>query len=187
MRLKLEETVKCGVEIADWLHTCWELREKGITLHPDPGYPRNDVLTRGIVTAVILAYENQLERELRQFYGYHAERNGLGHFEEPYERPFAHVFVPDTPTKLVPTAFDTLSYPQQLAIVQGIDRICQSHRQDDAALPVSTYTDGMYDPAYDAPINEGYIAALAEQGIIIRAIPAGDAPDWPGEPEDYYR
>ncbi len=101
-------------EVTDFLQTIWQLMEDGriATLQPDPFYPRNGVLTKEVVEGVVSAIEfDVFEFEIQKYPGYHKEHQQL----EPGE-------------KLVRPGFTELPYPQQLALVQGLDRITQCYR-----------------------------------------------------------
>jgi len=98
----------------DWLHHCWEVTERGEKLQVDPWYPRTELLTPEVVESVIRAIEDLFISELKKFMGYHRNANSISASEV-----------------LVPPGFDKLSQGEQLAVVQGIDKIFQDYRVDD--------------------------------------------------------
>jgi len=114
MRIRPSEEKLCVDETMAWLHKVWELTEQERPLQPDPFYERNDGLTPNVVRAVIGDLERIFATEIEKYPGYHRNAQGISNAEY-----------------LVPPGFNWLPYPQQLAIVQGIDRIFNSHRMSD--------------------------------------------------------
>jgi len=117
MRVRPNEEQLCVVETMRFLHKCWELTEHERPLSPDPFYIRNSLLTPVIVKKVIDSLEDIFAKEIVNYPGYH--RNAQGVSESQY---------------LVPPGFNWLPQAQQLAIVQGIDRIFQKHRVTDEEI-----------------------------------------------------
>jgi hypothetical protein len=109
----LQRLQECVNRTIDWLHQAFELTENGRPLQPDPFYARRDLLTREVVEAVIENIESIFVTELTRYPDYHRRAQGAAKNEV-----------------LVPPAFDKLPAAQQLAIVQGIDRIFQEYRAD---------------------------------------------------------
>jgi len=77
----------------------------------DPFYPRNDLLTAEVVGGVIQNIESIFKHELERFPGYHRTAQGISASEY-----------------LIPPGFDQMPFSQQVAVVQGIDRIFQEYR-----------------------------------------------------------
>jgi hypothetical protein len=94
-----------------WLHEVWSLVEEGRPVQPDPFYSRNAVLGTEVVKAVIDDMEALFVKELEKYPGYH--RNAQGISESEY---------------LVPPGFDKMAAGEQLAVVQGIDKIFADYR-----------------------------------------------------------
>ena len=110
----VNETAKvqeCVDRTITWLHQVWLLTEQGRPLQPDPFYPRNDLLTSEVVKQVIEGIEGVFISELTKFPEYHRKAQGISASE-----------------RLVPPGFPQLPYSEQLAVVQGIDRIFQDYR-----------------------------------------------------------
>lgn len=102
---------QCTVETIEWLHQAWELSEKGHPVQPDPFYARSEKLTPEIVHMVLKTIEDLFITEFKKYPGYHNNAQSIAKGE-----------------KLVPPGFDALPYPEQFAIVQGIDKIYQKYR-----------------------------------------------------------
>lgn len=113
MKIDPKQNLTCISETMTFLGDCRKSLDAGEALHPDPFYARNSLLTKEIVEKVISEIEREINHELRQYPGFHRTAQG----------------VPEGRT-LVSTEFDKLPYVQQLAIVQGIDRIFQKHRME---------------------------------------------------------
>lgn len=105
---------ECVVRVIAWLHTVWERGEAGEPLQPDPFYKRTPLLTPDVVANVIGSIEGIFVRELERYPGYHRNAQGISAGEY-----------------LVPPGLDKLPHEQQLAIVQGIDKIMQEYREDE--------------------------------------------------------
>lgn len=114
MKVKPDSGKEITPRVIAWLHYCWELGERGENLQPDPFYERNAELTPGVVKDVIGAIESLFVSELKKFPGYHQRAQGVSESEQ-----------------LVPPGFDTLPSQEQLAVVQGVDRIFQEYRASD--------------------------------------------------------
>lgn len=142
MRIKKSEEANCVREVMAWEGHCWQVinRDKK-ELTADPFYARNDVLTEAVVTAMILAHEENLLHEIKQYPMYHLKAQGLG-------TASTHS-VEQAQAVLKPTFWDQLPYDQQFAIVQGIDQICQKYRDNEPEapfVPLPAYdTDAYYD------------------------------------------
>ena len=136
MKVKFAEEQDCVAETMSWLHDCWihsggaEGPQDGdvfkfSSLQPNPFYERNAVLTPEVVDQVIADMEGIFATEIQKYPGYHNNAQGIS---------------TDT-HHLVVAGFDKLPYPQRLAIVQGVDRIFQKHRdfaaEEAAALVVN--------------------------------------------------
>lgn len=118
----------CTIETIEWLHQAWELLQNNQALQPDPFYKRNNVLTPEIVNDVLTGIDILMVKEFEKFDSYH--RRAQGGIEST--------------KKLVPPRFLKLSYPHQLAIVQGIDRIfCKYRIEETAAEKVDPATEGI--------------------------------------------
>lgn len=102
----------CVKETIAWMHQAWLLLQEKRELQPDPFYERNELLTPEIVTSVLTTIEDMFLNEFNKYPDYHTHAQGVS-----------------TGTVLVPPRFLKLPYPQQLAIVQGIDRIFQKFRE----------------------------------------------------------
>ena len=100
-----------------WLHRCWELINQGLPLQPDPFYTRNDVLTPEVIKQVLDGMENIFVTEIARYPGYHRTHQGIADTEY-----------------LVPPGFNELPAAQQLAVVQGIDRVFNAHRMTEDEL-----------------------------------------------------
>jgi hypothetical protein len=120
---------ECVARTIDWLHQVWELTERGRPIQPDPFYDRNALLTPEVVRNVIDGIENLFRSELIKFPAYHREAQGIAANEY-----------------LVPPGFDTLPYNQQLALVQGVDRILQQYEA--GSVPPQPVMSGGQDPFY---------------------------------------
>lgn len=119
------EQKECSDEVHKFLHDCWVQMEAGRPLQPNPFYERNALLTPAIVMAVIGELVNLQMDEFKKFPGYHNNAQGID---------IANGEI------LIPTPFDKLPYPEQLAIVQGIDRIMQPYRAVDPVPGSETST-----------------------------------------------
>lgn len=97
------------------MHQAWLLLQENRELQPDPFYERNELLTTEVVTSVLKSIEDMFLNEFKKYPGYHTNAQKVS-----------------KSTVLVPPRFLKLPYPQQLAIVQGIDRIFQQHRDTSA-------------------------------------------------------
>lgn len=106
---KRESCVKATIE---WMHQAWLLLQEKRELQPDPFYERNELLTIEVVTNVLKSIEDMFLNEFNKYPGYHTHAQGVS-----------------ASTILVPPRFLKLPYPQQLAIVQGIDRIFVAHKE----------------------------------------------------------
>lgn len=125
MKIKKSEEANCKREVMAWEGHCWQvINQDKKELTPDPFYSRNDVLTESIVTAIILAHEENLKYEISHYPIYHIQHQGIG--------SGATHSVEQAQAILQPTHWDELPYDQQFAIVQGIDQICQKYRDDGA-------------------------------------------------------
>lgn len=109
----LDRQQECTNRVIDWLHQAWELTGKGRSLQPDPFYPRREVLTPEVVYNVIANIEGIFVSELTKYPDYHRRAQGIS-----------------TSEYLVQPGFDKLTATEQLAVVQGIDRIMQEYRDD---------------------------------------------------------
>jgi hypothetical protein len=116
---------ECVNRTIEWLHHVWETTEHGRQLQPDPFYARNALLTPDVVHHVIGSIEGVFESELSRYPDYHRRAQGIAANEH-----------------LVPPGFDELPYAQQLAVVQGIDRIFQEYK--DEGLPPMPENDRKY-------------------------------------------
>ena len=112
MRVAPEKQGDCTAEVIAWLHRVY-LGMEGIESHvvPDPFYERNEVLTRTVIEAVIAGIEAVYTNELQRYPGWHHSAN--------------HLTVNQV---LVMPGYSSLPLDEQLALVQGIDRICQKYR-----------------------------------------------------------
>ena len=115
---------ECVERVIAWLHDVWSLIEEGRPVQPDPFYERNEKLTPEVVGAIIADMEFLFVEELRKYMGYHRNAQGISASEV-----------------LIPPGFDKLPYSQQLAVVQGLDRIYCEYRAVDepAVVPVDPY------------------------------------------------
>jgi hypothetical protein len=102
----------CVARTIEWLHQAWEVTDRGSPLQPDPFYERNALITPEVVQQVIDNLEGIFKNELVKFPDYHRRAQGISAGQY-----------------LVPPGFDKLPYSEQLAIVQGIDRIFQEYRE----------------------------------------------------------
>ena len=109
-----ERTAECVKRTIAWLHEVWSLVEEGRLVQVDPFYPRNDLLTPEVVKAVIDDMEALFVSELKKFPAYHRNAQGISASEY-----------------LIPPGFDKMAAGEQLAVVQGIDKIFQDYRVDD--------------------------------------------------------
>lgn len=104
------EQAACTVDVIEWLHQVWVLNETGEQVQPDPFYERNDLLTPKMVSDVLTAIETIFHNEIVKFPGYHRNAQGFSADEI-----------------LATPGYDKMAYEQQLAVVQGIDRICKRY------------------------------------------------------------
>ena len=109
---------ECVERVIAWLHDVWSLIEEGRPVQPDPFYERNELLTPKTVGAIIAGMEDLFVQELKRYPGYHRNAQGISASEV-----------------LVPPGFDKLEYGQQLAVVQGLDRIYCEYRAVDEPVP----------------------------------------------------
>ena len=115
---------ECVTRVIAWLHDVWSLIEEGRPVQADPWYPRNDLLTPEVVGAVIVDMEELFVQELRKYMGYHRSAQGVSASEV-----------------LIPPGFDKLPYAQQLAVVQGLDKIYCEYRAVDEPVPENVPVD----------------------------------------------
>ena len=115
---------ECVERVIAWLHDVWSLIEEGRPVQPDPFYERNEKLTPEVVGAIIADMEDLFVQKLRKYPGYHRNAQGISASEV-----------------LIPPGFDKLPYAQQLAVVQGLDKIYCEYRAVDepAVVPVDPY------------------------------------------------
>ena len=114
---------ECVERVIAWLHDVWSLIEEGRPVQADPFYSRNELLTPEIVKAVITDMEELFVQELKKYPAYHRGAQGISASEY-----------------LVPPGFDKLKYPEQLAVVQGIDKIfCEYRAVEVEAAPAAEY------------------------------------------------
>lgn len=125
---------KCTDEIIDWLHECWEITERNGLLQPDPFYERNEKLTPEVVTKIIRCVEDLMIKEFKNYPGYHNNAQGVD---------VSHGEI------LVPTGFDKMPYPQQLAIAQGVDKVFQNYKPAPAPAYVPKVPEPTGDPSSD--------------------------------------
>ena len=109
-----ERTAECVKRTIAWLHDVWSLIEEGRPVQPDPFYPRNAVLGPEVVKAVIDDMEALFVKELERYPAYHRQAQGISASEY-----------------LIPPGFDKMAAGEQLAVVQGIDRIFQEYRVEE--------------------------------------------------------
>ena len=109
---------ECVTRVIQWLHDVWSLIEEGRPVQADPFYSRNELLTPEIVGAIITDMEFLFVEELRKYMGYHRNAQGISASEV-----------------LIPPGFDKLDYGQQLAVVQGLDKIYCEYRAVDEPAP----------------------------------------------------
>jgi len=109
-----DKQAECVARTITWLHEVWSLIEEGRLVQPDPFYSRTALLTPEVVGAVIADMEALFVKELEKYPAYHRSAQGISASEY-----------------LVPPGFDKLSQGEQLAVVQGIDKIFQEYRVDD--------------------------------------------------------
>jgi hypothetical protein len=123
MKLTTEHTrqQECVARTIDWLHQVWDMGEKGRPLQPDPFYSRNSLLTPEVVAKVIEGIEGIFRSELIKFPAYHREAQGIAANEY-----------------LIPPGFDKMPYTEQLALVQGIDRIFREYEAEKPAEAASS-------------------------------------------------
>ena len=119
-----ERQKQCTVETIAWLHQAWALMQAGQPLQADPWYPRTALLTPEVVKDVLGGIETLFATEFKKFPTYHLNA----------QKP------PDG-AKLVPPKFLSLPYTQQLALVQGIDRIFQAYRDETPEQPAEPAAD----------------------------------------------
>ena len=115
---------ECVERVIAWLHDVWSLIEQGRPVQPDPFYERNEKLTPEIVKAIITDMEELFVQELKKFPAYHRNAQGISASEV-----------------LVPPGFDKLDYGQQLAVVQGLDKIYCEYRAVDEPAPENVPVD----------------------------------------------
>ena len=115
---------ECVERVIAWLHDVWSLIEEGRPVQPDPFYERNELLTPKTVGAIIAGMEDLFVQELKRYPGYHRNAQGISASEV-----------------LVPPGFDKLEYGQQLAVVQGLDRIYCEYRAVDEPVPENVPVD----------------------------------------------
>jgi hypothetical protein len=114
---------ECVNRTIEWLHQVWEMTEHGRPLQPDPFYPRTHLLTPEVVHQVIENIEGIFKSELARYPDYHRRAQGISANEH-----------------LIPPGFDHLPQGQQMAIVQGIDRIFQEYKDEGLPpMPESDY------------------------------------------------
>ena len=155
MKVKFAEEQACVAETMSWLHDCWvhsggaEGSQEGdvfklSSLQPNTFYERNKELTPEVVDQVIADMEGIFATEIQKYPGYHNNAQGIS---------------TDT-HHLVVAGFDKLPYPQRLAIVQGVDRIFQKHRdfaaEEAAALVVNNAPPASVDFGYMDDPNSYY-------------------------------
>lgn len=109
-------------EVLKWLEVCWQHRIDGRPIQPDPFYERNAKLTPEVIKDVLGGIETLMLKEFANFEAYHRKAQGIGLSQH-----------------LVPPKFLSLDAGQQLAIVQGIDRIMLRYRP--AETPVEPFVD----------------------------------------------
>jgi len=115
MKIKANSGSQITPKVIEWLHQCWVITESKRPLQPDPFYARNEVLTPKVVEEVIKALEGIFIYELKNSPSYHRKAQGISNTEY-----------------LIPPGFDKLPYQEQLAVVQGVDRIFQEYRDEPA-------------------------------------------------------
>ena len=116
---------ECVTRVIAWLHDVWSLIEEGRPVQPDPFYARNEKLTPEVVGAIITDMEFLFVEELRKYPGYHRGAQGISASEI-----------------LIPPGFDKLPYAQQLAVVQGLDKIyCEYRAVDEPPAPENVPVD----------------------------------------------
>lgn len=104
-------TQNCVAEVIAWLSQCHKAIQEGRLVQANPFYDRNPLLTPAVVGTVLVEIEEMFAAEMRKFPEYHRTAQGL------------------TPTqRMVAPRFRRLPYDQQLAVVQGIDRVFQKYR-----------------------------------------------------------
>jgi hypothetical protein len=113
----VEEQRRCTEEVFAWLSACHHKIEARQLLQPDPFYERNAGLTPAVVKDVLEAIEQTHLFEFGKYPEYHRAAQGVSAGEH-----------------LVPPAYLLLPYGQQLAIVQGVDRIFQRYRAEDSPI-----------------------------------------------------
>ena len=114
---------ECTARTISWLHDVWLLIEQGRPVQPDPFWHRNELLTPEVVKAVIDDIEALFIKELEKYPAYHRQAQGISASEY-----------------LVPPGFDKLKHPEQLAVVQGIDKIfCEYRAAEVEAAPAAEY------------------------------------------------
>lgn len=113
MKVRDSDEPQCTTELITWLQFCRDEVVAGRPLKPDPWYPRSDLLTEDVVTAVLQMVEDNFTHELKVAVSYHAQQQG-----QPAETLRAPRFL-------------KLPEAQRFAIVQGIDRVCQAYRMTD--------------------------------------------------------
>ena len=115
---------ECVTRVIAWLHDVWSLIEEGRPVQADPFYSRNELLTPEIVGAVITDMEELFVQELKKYPAYHRGAQGISASEI-----------------LIPPGFDKLPYSQQLAVVQGLDKIYCEYRAVDEPVPENVPVD----------------------------------------------
>ena len=93
-------------------------------MQPDPFWHRNELLTPEIVKAIIADMEELFVQELKKYPAYHRNAQGISASEV-----------------LIPPGFDKLPYAQQLAVVQGLDKIYCEYRAVDEPVPENVPVD----------------------------------------------
>lgn len=121
-----DQQAACTLEIIGWLHECFVHQEQSQPLQPNPFYERNDLLTPEVVEKVLGSIEDIFEKEIKNYPGYHNNAQGISAGEI-----------------LTPPGFNKLPYSQQLAIVQGIDRIALKYQPEPSVTETPIY-DGSY-------------------------------------------
>ena len=114
MKVDPAKQAEITAKTIEWLHKVWSLVEEGRPLQPDPFYPRAELLTPDVVKNVITSIEEMFIKELQTYPAYHRNAQGISASEY-----------------LIPPGFDKMAAGEQLAVVQGIDRIFQDYRMAD--------------------------------------------------------
>jgi len=113
MKLVANQTVQqeCVDKTIAWLHHVYDVTETGGSIQMDPFYARNELLTPEVVRSVVESIEAIFKNELKRYPAYHRTAQGISESEH-----------------LIPPGFDLMPFGQQIAVVQGIDRIFQEYR-----------------------------------------------------------